>query len=476
MSSDLRLERPVAGAPLAAPASPGPSIPTVRPVVGVRSVGGMPAWMLVLPVDAITLMVPALWSQGQYKAFVALAALSVLLLTGGGRYRARLHLSVLDEFPWLLSRVLAAGAIVATVFALRHQELEASMLLRHGVTVIALLFLGRLLTTHLILFARTRRIVAHRTLVIGGGAQAADLLTLLTRHPRYGLFPVGFVDDAATGPADAVANRLGRVDDLDRVFRSHDCDVILIADGELSESVLLDVVRRPACLAADLLILPRLHQFHAGVPDHIGSMPIMRIRAPSLRGPALAVKRLSDVVLSAVALVLLSPLLALCALAVYVDGGPGVIFRQERVGRDGRRFTCLKFRSLRPGTAREADTRWSIADDARMGPLGRVLRRLSLDELPQLWNILRGDMTFIGPRPERPHFVDKFTEECPRYQYRHRVRAGLTGLAQVSGLRGDVPIAERARTDNYYIENWSPWLDVKVLIRTFVEVFLARGR
>jgi exopolysaccharide biosynthesis polyprenyl glycosylphosphotransferase len=432
--------------------------------------------MLVLPVDAIALALPALWVPGHAKAFLFFSALSVVLITGGGRYRARLHLSVLDEFPWVLSRVLTAGAVVAAILAIRHQGIEASALLSHGLVVIGLLLVGRLLTTGLILVGRSRRIVAHRTVVLGGGVQAAELLHLLDRYPRYGLFPVGFVDDAGMGAADVVATRIGRVDDLDRVVAHFGCDVILVADGELSESVLADVVRRPACSAADLLILPRLHQFHAGVPDHIGSIPIMRIRTPQLRGPAWAVKRVTDVVVSVCALVVLTPLMLAIAAAVRLEGGPGVIFRQERVGRDGRVFCCLKFRSMRPVTPTEAATRWTIADDPRVGPVGRVLRRLSLDELPQLWNIVRGDMTLIGPRPERPHFVSKFAEECPRYEHRHRVRAGLTGLAQVSGLRGDVPIADRARFDNYYIENWSLWLDLKVLLRTFSEIFLARGR
>ena len=160
-----------------------------------------------------------------------------------------------------------------------------------------------------------------------------------------------------------------------------------------------------------------------------------------------------------------------------IEGGPGVIFRQPRVGRDGIMFDCLKLRTMRPASAAEAETAWSIASDSRVGPVGRFLRRTSLDELPQLWNIVRGDMTLVGPRPERPHFVVAVLPAGPTAtHHRHRVQAGLTGLAQVSGLRGDTSIADRARFDNYYIENWSLWLDVKILLRTFTEVLFARGR
>jgi lipopolysaccharide/colanic/teichoic acid biosynthesis glycosyltransferase len=190
-----------------------------------------------------------------------------------------------------------------------------------------------------------------------------------------------------------------------------------------------------------------------------------------------SLKRAFDVALSALALVVLAPVLVACALAVRLEGGPGVIFRQARVGLDGHHFECLKFRSMRPASEAESATRWSVVGDQRVGPVGRVLRRTSLDELPQLWNILRGDMTLVGPRPERPHFVEKFSSELPRYDHRHRVPSGLTGLAQVSGLRGaDTPISDRARFDNFYIENWSLWLDAKVLLRTITEVLFARGR
>jgi lipopolysaccharide/colanic/teichoic acid biosynthesis glycosyltransferase len=164
-----------------------------------------------------------------------------------------------------------------------------------------------------------------------------------------------------------------------------------------------------------------------------------------------------------------------CAIAVRIDSGPGILFRQTRVGRDGRPFELIKFRSLRAASEQESGTTWSIRNNVGVSRLGRFLRRASLDELPQLWNILRGDMTIVGPRPERPYFVDKFAAEEPNYNFRHRVPAGLTGLAQVNGMRGDTPIGERARYDNYYIDNWSLWLDMKVILRTFSEVVTGSG-
>jgi exopolysaccharide biosynthesis polyprenyl glycosylphosphotransferase len=240
----------------------------------------------------------------------------------------------------------------------------------------------------------------------------------------------------------------------------------------------MELLRRPASASCDLWAAPRLwgSRAQAGNPDHIGAIPIVKIGDTTLSGPRWAMKRLIDVLFAATALVVLSPVLLLCAVAVFLEGGSGIFFRQERIGRHGRPFDVIKFRSMRPVDEHESQTNWSIAHDRRVGPIGRLLRRTSLDELPQLWNILRGDMSVVGPRPERPYFVEKFSAEYPNYAMRHRVPVGLTGLAQVSGLRGDTPISDRARFDNYYIENWSPWLDVKVMLRTVAEVFRGGGR
>jgi len=435
--------------------------------------------MLVLPVDAVVLVAPSWWAPEHAKGYLAMAVLSMVLLTGGGRYRARLHVSVLEDLPVLLGRLLAAGAVVATAFALFHQVVEVTSFLKTALATIGLVVLGRVVSGQLILLGRRRRIVAHRTIIIGGGESGAEMAALLNRYPQYGLFPVGFVDDGEQCVADTESRYLGRVEELEDAVRATGADVIIVADGDIPEEIrLLEVLRRPASAQCDLMIVPRLHQFckQAGVVDHIGAIPLIRIRTPALRGPGLAVKRLFDVVASAGALVVFAPLMLACVLAVRIESGPGVFFRQTRVGRGGVPFTCLKFRSLHPETGAESATRWSIADDARIGPVGRLLRRSGLDELPQLLNILRGDMTLVGPRPERPFFVDLFSAQFPRYAHRHRVRAGLTGLAQVCGLRGNVPIADRARFDNYYIENWSLWLDTKILLRTVTEVLFARGR
>ena len=265
--------------------------------------------MIVPPVDALMLLLPLFWASGHAKATILMAVVSMALLFGAGRYRARLHLSVLDELPTLLGRLLTAGAVVATLFALMHEQDEVGSFLALLLLTIGLVVVGRFATTTAILTARRRRVVAHRTIIIGGGVRSAEMATLLKRYPQYGLSLVGFVDDGTDCEAGRVAPHLGRIRDLEDLVPATGADVLLVADGDLAETELLDVVRRPDCQACDLLVIPRMPQFHTqtGIVDHIGSVPVMRIRNPSLSGPTWAVKRAFDVMVSAFALLLLAP-------------------------------------------------------------------------------------------------------------------------------------------------------------------------
>jgi exopolysaccharide biosynthesis polyprenyl glycosylphosphotransferase len=445
--------------------------------VGVRFLSRIRAWMLVPVVDFALIVTPLAWRPAQIHAVVMMAVLGTLLLTGGGRYRARLHLSVLDELPTILARLLTATATVASLILFMHQRDAVLTFLETACWATALVLVGRVMTTRLTAFARRRGIVQYHTVLVGGGPLAAELAKILSEHPVYGHRVDGFVDDGDHFPAEEYVPRLGRLADLDIAVETSNACTLLVADGNFDERAVIDAVRTEECQTTDLLVVPRMHHFHTqtGMGDHIGSIPIMRIRNPNLHGPARMIKRGFDVAVAVAASIVLMPVLIAAAVAVRIEDGPGVIFRQERVGRDGKHFHLLKFRSMRPADERESATRWCVATDDRVGLVGRFLRCTSIDELPQLWNIIRGDMTLVGPRPERPHFVELFSAQYDRYAQRHRVQAGLTGFAQVSGLRGDTSIADRARYDNFYIENWSLWLDIKIILRTFREVAFHRG-
>lgn len=443
-----------------------------------RHLSRVRAWMVVPVVDFVMMMAPLAWRPPQPLTILTMAVLGTILLTGGCRYVAPLHLSVLDQLPTIVTRLLAAVAAVAAIVLFLHQKAQVQIFLETACQAVGLVIVGRVLTTRLCAWGRKHGIAKHRTILIGGGPMAAEIAGTLAGHREYGLHIEGFVDDGDDCPAAEFTPRLGRLSDLDLAVVTMGADTILVADGGFDEHALEAAVRTKVCLTAELLVVPRMHHFHTltGMADHIGSTPIMRIRNPNLRGPARLIKRAFDIVSSSAALVVLSPVLASAALAVRIEGGPGVIFKQTRVGRDGEEFQLLKFRSMRPANEAESQTRWNVVADNRIGAVGRFLRCTSIDELPQLWNIFRGDMTVVGPRPERPHFVEQFSTQFDRYSHRHRVQVGLTGFAQVSGLKGDTSIADRARYDNFYIENWSLWLDIKIIIRTFRAVVLYRER
>jgi exopolysaccharide biosynthesis polyprenyl glycosylphosphotransferase len=443
--------------------------------------------MITVPVDFASVALTGVFVPEHIRAFLSMGVLCVLLLHSEGRIRARLHLSTLDDLPWLLGRAFVAAALVATVTALRHPNANLAELLRWATVAVCLLVAGRMTTTAVLRAARRRRIISRPTLVVGGGQLGVELVKILDRYPQYGLRVAGIVDDREIDEIDGGDEpvhgmvRLGRLGELDEAVRRSRANVLLIADPARPDGTLLDVVRGGAAARCDLMVVPRLHEFHTqvGQVDHIGAIPIMRIKSPTLLGPSRLAKRLFDMLAAAVGIIVLSPVLLAAAVAVRVDGGRqtrDVLFRQARMTRDGRIFQVLKFRSMRPLSEAELAGWGTSSSESRISRVGALLRKTSIDELPQLWNILRGDMTLVGPRPELPVWVEQFSAQHQRYAERHRVTCGLTGLAQVSGLRGDTSISDRARYDNFYIENWSPWMDVKVLVRTVGEVFRAKGR
>jgi len=408
---------------------------------------------------------------------IVLTALVLILNCAGGHYRASISPSLLDELPGLVGRALVAGAIATAL------RVFVALPVKDGLVNAAIVFLvlavaGRALAYPLVRVYRRSGGKGDTTLIVGCGSIGAKVAATLLDHPEFGLWPVGFVDDE---PRVAVDDRripvIGGLGQLPDLLRTHRIRNVIVAFTSSREHNLVEVLRGCDRMSCEIFFVPRLHELHGAGPatEALWDIPLTRLSRASYRTLMWRTKRLFDVVVSATALVVLSPLMLACALAVRLETGPGVIFRQERVGLDNRRFEILKFRTLAPGDG-GPDTRWNIGSDPSIGPVGRTMRKLSLDELPQLWNILVGDMSLVGPRPERPSFVEAFSRQYPLYVARHRVPTGLTGWAQVHGLRGDTDIADRVAFDNYYIENWSMWSDVKIMLRTFGQVAGGRGR
>jgi exopolysaccharide biosynthesis polyprenyl glycosylphosphotransferase len=429
------------------------------------------------------LLVGLLSGQWVGRVHLVFVAVLVVAFAVGHLYRSRLSMSLLDDVPRLLGRWLAAMAITILIQAGFTRLRWDLVLVKWEVVGAAAATLGFLLLFRAIGYGlvrrlRRRRRVVHRTLVLGAGRVGAQVAEVLLDRPEYGLHPIGFLDsDPWLGPNELPLPILGSTDVLYHVLTDHDVNNVVVAFGSMRESALVDVIRTCDRLDIEIFMIPRLFELHhvGEDMDSVWGIPLVRLRRAARRSRGWQLKRLFDLLIAVVALVVLSPILVIAAIAVRLEGGPGIIFRQERVGVDGRRFPVMKFRSLKPVDETESQTNWNISHDDRLGPVGKFLRKSSIDELPQLINILKGEMSIVGPRPERPHFVDQFCEAYPRYVARHRVPSGLTGWAQIHGLRGDTSIADRARFDNYYIENWSLWLDVKIVLRTVGSVIRGDG-
>lgn len=397
------------------------------------------------------------------------------------RHPVRLTLSAFDDVPRL---VLVLTSALGVAFLLRGGLTESlavgeSAAWRAGVAVVAVLVAQIALRT--LGYAAVRRYRRTRgnglpTLVVGGGTVGTKFARTLVEHAHYGLEPVGIVDDRAPFLDAPPTPYLGPLEEISRLVRRHEVRVVVIAYGLREDEHLVNVLRDPGLEATEVYWLPRLWELHAarGNGDLVHVLPLERFRRPSHDVAGRRAKRVVDVVLSALALAALCPVMVACALLARRETGDGAIFRQIRVGVDGRPVTVMKFRSLSVAPT-ESDTTWNIAADLRVGPVGRFLRRSSLDELPQLLNVLRGQMSLVGPRPERPAFVEQFAAQYPRYWHRHRVPCGLTGWAQVNGLRGDTSIELRADYDNYYIENFSLWFDLKIMLATLSQVVRGSG-
>ncbi|WP_246066289.1 sugar transferase [Geodermatophilus aquaeductus] len=431
-------------------------------------------------VDVVAFAVATLITLPGSPPAHAVALLFLLLVFWrAGLYRSRLTLSLLDDLPYVLAAVVVAWLFKVAVFSVLPGVDAPARQVVHVVVLLVAVLTARLVAYRVVHTARCRGLVRHRTVVVGAGLVGIRVAVTLLERRNYGLDPIGFLDTDVPEDRRVLlpVPLLGGYERLGQVIREQAVRDVIVAYGGVDEDELVDILRTCDRLDVDVFVVPRLFELHDvnRYTDEIWGIPLVRRRRAVYRSPWWRVKRLVDVVVSLTTMLVLTPVLLACAVAVRLEGGPGIIFRQERVGLDGRPFQVLKFRSLKPVDDTESQTQWNIRHDDRLGPVGRFLRATSLDELPQLWNIVRGDMSLVGPRPERPHFVDQFSAHIPRYTARHRVPAGLTGWAQSHGLRGDTSIEDRARFDNYYIENWSPWLDMKIVLKTVGQVLRRQG-
>jgi len=421
---------------------------------------------------------PAVWSLAFSLAVLVLAAVR-------GDFRAPMRPELAEVLRQVVGTTTAAAiAVMMARVILANDAYVAAETIRHW--LVSLPFLIGLRSALLWREARFRRQGERLapTLIVGAGQVGQRVAARLLDEPEIGLRPVAFLDKTEQPGAQLPIHLFA--EDLDAIVQRYGIRHAILGFAYGGDTAMPDLARRLWAHGVSVKVVPRLFELggERTVLAFLGAMPVAVIQPIRPNGWRMRTKYGLDRVVAALTLVALAPLLALIALAVRTSLGAPVLFRQARCGNDCRRFEMLKFRTMHMATEdeQEADAAWASAHlgvpapDAITAPvdrstrLGNFLRRTSLDELPQLWNVVRGDMSLIGPRPERVAYAEAFGLTVRRYDDRHRVKSGLTGWAQVSGLRGKTSLEDRVEWDNHYIEHWSPWLDMKIVLLTLPQL------
>ena len=392
------------------------------------------------------------------------------------RQRATSHI---DEF-YAVFGAASVGTIAAIAFIslIYKSELDYPRLMMVYAWVLTILLVswGRVIHARMQWGLQARGFNEVRLLIVGAGEVGRMILHKIRQSPGLGYSVVGFVDDRDPPSNVLGANVLGRTDDLPHLIETLQVDEVIVALPEASHQDILSIITRCEREKVTIKVFPDVFQIMASEVSigDLNGLPLLTVRDIALRGWRLALKRAMDILGSGLSLLVFSPIMLLVAILIKLDSPGSVFYVQERMGLDARPFLMFKFRSMRPDAEANTGPVWATQSDPRRTRIGTMMRRFSVDELPQLINVFLGDMSLVGPRPERPIFVEQFKRSIPRYMDRHKEKAGMTGWAQVNGLRGDTSIIERTKYDLWYIENWSLLLDFKILARTLTSVFLDR--
>ena len=364
---------------------------------------------------------------------------------------------------------------VAFLFWEKDYSFSRGVFFYFWVLAVLMLVAERLVLRQVLAAFRARGYNLRHVLIVGSGDLAQTVASKIAEHPGLGFTIRGFLGERPEEIGRSIdgARVIGTYADVQTVLEQNGIDQVLIALPLDSIGDLEEILKRIGPSMVDIKVIPDIYKFislRGGIEDFDG-MPVVSLLDTPLGGWNDVLKRAVDVMLAASLLVLLSPLFVLIAAAIKLTSPGPVFYRQERMSLDGRMFLVWKFRTMRVDAERETGAVWARREDPRRTRLGAWLRHTSLDELPQLLNVLWGEMSLVGPRPERPVFIAQFRQRIPNYMLRHKVRAGMTGWAQVNGLRGNTSVEQRIRYDLYYIENWSLLLDLKILCLTLFRGF-----
>jgi Undecaprenyl-phosphate glucose phosphotransferase len=364
---------------------------------------------------------------------------------------------------------------VAFLFWEKDYSFSRGVFFYFWVLAVVMLVAERMLLRQVIAVFRARGYNQRHVLIIGSGDLAQGVARKIAEHPGLGFTIRGFVGERAEDIGRTIdgARVIGTYSDVQSILEQNGIDQVLIALPLDSIGFLEEILKRIGPSMVDIKVIPDIYKFislRGGIEDFDG-MPVISLLDTPLGGWNDVLKRVVDFLLATTLITLMAPLFLLIATAIKLTSRGPVFYRQERMSLDGRTFLVWKFRTMTVDAEAETGAVWASRVDPRRTRLGRWLRQTSLDELPQLFNVLRGEMSLVGPRPERPVFIAEFRQKIPNYMLRHKVRAGMTGWAQVHGLRGNTSVEQRIRYDLYYIENWSLLLDFKILLLTLFRGF-----
>jgi exopolysaccharide biosynthesis polyprenyl glycosylphosphotransferase len=417
----------------------------------------------------------------RYWGMMAIHVVSILVVLFFYKlYHRSRALSHIDEFY----SIFGAGSVglligIALISLIYKSELDYHRLMMIYVWPLTIIFvtLGRIVHARLRWSLQSRGYGRDKVVIVGTGDVGRMILQKIRQSPGLGYDVIGFVTH--NGGAENVLGVpvLGTTEQLTEIVDGYEVKEVIIGLPEASHQEILSIIARVERGRVSIKVFPDVFQIMASEVSigDLNGLPLLTVHDVALRGWRLGLKRAVDLVGSALALIFFSPLMLLVAILVKLDSPGPVFYVQERMGLDAKPFKVLKFRSMRQDAEKETGPVWATAGDPRRTRLGGILRRISIDETPQFINVLLGEMSLVGPRPERPVFVEQFKRSIPRYMDRHREKAGLTGWAQVNGLRGDTSIAERTKYDLWYIENWSLMLDFRILLRTVLLFLVDRG-
>lgn len=364
------------------------------------------------------------------------------------------------------------------IFFAKTQFFSRIVLIFIWIFSIILVMVGRILIKsiqqYLLQFGISRRNV----LLIGDNDTAEFVAAEIRKNPQLGLKIAGVIN--GENHHGDVLRHLGSIDQIDSVVKKFKIDEIILAETKLPRKTISDIILYCTNSNLSFKFIPDVLAFMSlsTISETIGSMPVLELKTIALDGWGRIAKRFFDFVFALIVLTILSPLFLIVAIIQKCTTTGPVFYGHDRVGKDGKLFKLFKFRSMYDKAEDKEKRYWTEKNDSRITPFGHFLRKTNIDELPQFWNILIGNMSVVGPRPEQPKFVEKFNKEIPGYFKRHRIKSGLTGWAQVNGLKGDTSITERVRYDTFYIENWTLWFDFKIIIKTigllFHEIFIGK--